>query len=164
MSSHATLTAALDSEKRLKTERRTRSSHMNIHAITGRRKQIRRNDDSGVVHHVDSHEAHIFWSALTILLLCIFDAHYTLLILQRGGAELNQLMDYLIRSTMLGFILIKYSLTALSLFILVAYNKRLFLKAIKIHYLIYGFLAMYTALVIYEILIWPGPLSEIYSL
>ncbi len=152
----------LPENKRGRVERRTKASHMNVHALMGRRKAIRRDQDGSHLHHTDYHEPHLFWSTIVIVLLCVFDAHYTLMLLERGGAELNHLMDYLIRNSLFGFFAIKYTLTALSLFILVAYSKLKIFKMIKIRYLIYGFLAIYSVLVSYELSIWPGSLMEIY--
>lgn len=155
-----------DQRKYQRTDRRTRHSSLNIHALRGRRKAPRRNSDNETSHytHSDRHEPHIFWATLLILLLCVFDAHYTLLLIDRGGEELNQLMDLLIQHGMFTFIVGKYTLTALSLFILVAHSKFHMFQRIKVHHLIYGFLLLYTMLVAYELYIWPAPLSAIYGL
>jgi len=149
---------------RYQADRRTKASPMNVYALTGRRKSARRDQDMAKIHHTDYHDTRIFWSTIAIILLCVFDAHYTLMILERGGAELNHLMDYLIKTSLFGFFVVKYTLTALSLFILVAYNKQHFFKMFQVRYLIYGFLFIYSVLVGYELIIWPGALTEIYPL
>lgn len=145
-------------------DRRITHRRLHIQALKGRRRGPRRQQEDALEHHSDFHDSRVFWASLGVMLLCVFDAHYTLLILQRGGEELNFFMDMIIQSSTLGFIIIKYLMTAVSLFILVLYNRAHVRKRIPVRTIIYGALVMYMVLFSYELLIWPGDLSELYNL
>lgn len=141
-----------------------RRNHRRLHpqALRGRRQGPRRAGELAEAHHHDNHDGRIFWATLAVLLLCVFDAHYTLLILQRGGEELNYVMDALIRSSTFGFIAIKYTVTALCLFVLVLFNRQKFRDQVPVRSIIYGALLIYIVLFSYELMIWPGPLGELF--
>lgn len=153
-----------DDKRHERQDRRVRHDRLNMHALRGRRHSARRSKDVAIAHHAhtDQHEPHIFWATVMIMLLCVFDAHYTLMLISRGGVELNHFMDALIQHSMFSFILVKFSATALSLFILVAHHKFHMFERLRVHYLIYSFLLVYIVLISYELYIWPASLSEIY--
>lgn len=145
-------------------DRRKTHRPLHLQALKGRRRGPRRQEEAVAQHHSDFHDSRIFWATLGVMLLCVFDAHYTLLILQHGGEELNVVMDTLIKSGPFAFISVKYLMTAASLFILVLYNRSQIRNRIPVRTIIYAALIMYSTLFAYELLIWPGELSELYSL
>lgn len=74
----------------------------------------------------------------------------TLLILEKGGVELNPLMDWALAYSNQTFFIIKYLLTAIGIFIVVVHvNFRIF-KLISMPKFLVGLLTFYVLLIGYE--------------
>jgi len=120
---------------------------------SSRRATPRRTDDheSGS-YYVDVHESRLFFIALAALLLCTADAFFTMMLLNfHGSEELNPFMDYFIKKDVQLFFMVKFSMTALGVLFLVMHkNFRLFNRITGYH-ILYGSLAMYALLVLYEL-------------
>jgi len=78
--------------------------------------------------------------------LCILDALFTLLYIQRGGSELNPLMDAAISAGVVPFLAVKCGLTLLGIAFLCLHKNFRFVKAILV-----GVLVLYTALFGYHV-------------
>lgn len=101
--------------------------------------------------YVDFHEPRLLVVVLATLSLCIVDVYATLILLQKGGSELNPIMRELIETDVWLFFVFKYVITAGGLFILLSYkNFRLYKNFSGLHTL-YSVLVVYILLVIYEI-------------
>lgn len=101
--------------------------------------------------HLDFHEPALLAVVLITLSLCIFDVYATLLLLQKGGTELNPLMQYLIDHNLWWFYGLKYTITAACLFVLLSYKRfRLFRNFNALHAL-YGVLVIYVMLAVYQV-------------
>ncbi len=97
-----------------------------------------------------SYESHYLVLILSILLLCILDAHFTLHLLQLGGVELNPLMIYLLEKDVALSLVLKYLITASGIiFLLVHKNFRIF-GNIRVSGLIYFVFIIYVFLVLAE--------------
>lgn len=83
----------------------------------GRRKAVRRLSDPLAVY-VDHLSPSIVWAVVTIFGLHCLDAIFTLLHLQRGGRELNPVMDYFIQQGAGAFLTAKLGMAGLGLFFL----------------------------------------------
>jgi len=94
---------------------------------------------------------------LAIVVLCLADAHNTLLLLGAGARELNLFMDQLIRQGSERFVALKLAVTALSLLVLVAYHRVALGDRLRVRHALYAVLAGYALLVAYEVFLWPGP-------
>ena len=88
---------------------------------------------------------------LLILSLCVTDAGLTILILQKGGVELNPFMVWLLESSSHTFFTAKYVLTAACLTVVLLHiNFKLFNRVAMQHVLM-AVLGGYTLLVGYEL-------------
>jgi len=100
--------------------------------------------------YTNSYESHYLVLILSILLLCILDAHFTLNLLQLGGVELNPLMIVLLEKDVALSLVLKYLITASGLiFLLVHKNFRIF-GNIRVSGLIYFVFILYVLLVLAE--------------
>ncbi|XSG85968.1 MAG: DUF5658 family protein [Methylohalobius sp. ZOD2] len=115
----------MTTDKRRLADRRRLSWRTLVCALTrGRRRGPRRIEERQAPHYVDIYEdiRLLIWSA-GIIGFCVLDAFLTLLILQRGGLELNPVMAFLLGISVPVFFYGKYALTAGAiLFILLHVN------------------------------------------
>ncbi len=122
---------------------------------------MRRLEDSITGYYVDRYKLKVLMVALGILLLCGVDAHITLMLLSKGGSELNGIMDFFIKQGTLPFVIGKYIITSVGLILLVTHHKFYFLKKIKVKYILCSFLIGYMLLIFYELAIWPDFYSKL---
>ncbi|BCX89303.1 hypothetical protein MIN45_P1675 [Methylomarinovum tepidoasis] len=95
--------------------------------IRGRRRGPRRAEEQDRPHYVDYYEDHrlLLWS-LGIVAACALDALLTLMILARGGIEINPLMRLLLELGTYPFFYVKYLGTSLAvIFVLLHHRHRL---------------------------------------
>ena len=85
----------------------------------GNRHMVRRADDRERIILLDRYEPSLLFSVLTILCLSLVDGTLTLLLVEKGATELNPVMQYYLALGPKSFLLAKYGITALALFILV---------------------------------------------
>ncbi len=85
----------------------------------GSRKMVRRADDRKRIVLVDRYEPSLLLSVLAILCLSLVDGTLTLLLVSQGAVELNPVMRYYLTLGPKTFLLAKYGITALAVFILV---------------------------------------------
>ena len=120
-------------EKRCGTDRRTDSkARLKYLLFNGRRERSRRNEDRGKAVIFDRYNQKLFLAITTILVLSILDALLTLVVIQRGATELNPVMAYFLELGIPSFIVAKYLLTSIGVFILLIF-KNVFLTKIKIY-------------------------------
>ena len=118
-----------------------------------RRVTARRNEDQEAGYYVDCHEPFVVAISLSILLLCVADAFFTMTIINNGGRELNPFMDMFIKKDYRIFFFIKYSLTAIGLLIVIAHNRFRIFKFFYGYHILFVFLFIYSLLVSYELVI-----------
>ena len=120
-------------EKRRGTDRRTNNrARLKYLLFDGRREQSRRNEDRSKAVVYDRYNPKLFFAITTILVLSILDAVLTLIVIQRGATELNPVMAYFLELGTPTFIIAKYILTSVGVFILLIF-KNVFLTRIKIY-------------------------------
>lgn len=119
--------------------------------VNPRRRNRQRREVDPDPFHVDIHEPAVLLVVLITLSLCVVDVYATLTLLNKGGRELNPLMKLLIDTDVWLFVIIKYTLTAAGLFILLSYRRfRLFRGLNGLHSL-YGVMAIYVMLAVYQV-------------
>lgn len=116
-----------------------------------RRRHRHRRESDQHPFHVDIHEPALLAVVLITLSLCIVDVYATLTLLNKGGQELNPLMKMLIDTNVSLFFVIKYLLTAGGLFVLLSYRRFTFLGGVSGLHSLYGVLAVYVMLAIYQV-------------
>ncbi len=83
----------------------------------GRRRAVRRLEDSHRIVLLDRYSPKLFAAILGILCLSLLDAVLTLYLVEHGSNELNPIMDYFLRKGPLIFTVAKYVLTSIAVII-----------------------------------------------
>ena len=116
----------------------------------GRRRGPQRREEQNRFYYKDIYDAKLLLIVLLIVTFSATDAGLTLLILQKGGAELNPVMIWALELSSHTFFAIKYLLTALGLMTLVVHiNFRIF-RRLSMPKLLVALLGLYMLLVGYE--------------
>ena len=141
-------------EKRSGTDRRKRpTSPLSLKSLKGRRHRFRREEDQAQPAYVDRYAPSLLLLALLILIFSVLDAFMTLELLSLGSRELNPIMDYYLSFGSLHFFIVKYSLTAFGVVLLVVHHKFALLRGrLSLLSLLYIICTMYGLLVAYEVL------------
>jgi hypothetical protein len=107
-------------ERRSRTDRRER--HVPFYKLLffqGKRQTLRRAEDRRRIVALDQYHQPMMIPILIVLVLSLMDAVLTLILLDRGAVELNPVMRYYLRHGSAVFVMVKYGLTAVSMFIMV---------------------------------------------
>ena len=110
-------------------DNRTRLKYL---LFNGRRERLRREEDRDKIFFFDRYPPKLFAAIAAILMLSIFDALLTLILIHKGSSELNPVMAYFLEHGMLPFIIAKYVLTSMGVVILLIF-KNIFLRRAKIY-------------------------------
>jgi len=138
--------STLPSERRREADRRVRPTRMfSRYTLIGRRGRFRRGEERGNAY-VDRYSPKMMAALVTIVVLCVLDALFTLLYLQRGGSELNPIMAAAIEVGVVPFLLIKNGLTILGVLFLCLHKNFRLVKP-----LIGGILVLYLLLLFYHL-------------
>lgn len=105
-------------------------------------------------HHrpiVDWHSADLWFSAVSILLLCVADAFLTLTLLRLGAYEANPVMALFVYDDVRTFAIVKLALTGLGVIALVAIARFRVFRVLRVATILHVVLVGYVALVAYEV-------------
>lgn len=134
------------SERRSSGDRRRRPTPMfSRYTFFGRRRGFRRSEE-GVNAYVDRYSGGLMAVIIAIVGLCLFDALFTLLYLQRGGGELNPFMRRAIAAGVIPFLAIKVGFTLVGILFLCVHKNFRFVRTLLV-----GVLLVYCALTGYHI-------------
>jgi hypothetical protein len=86
----------------------------------GRRRRVRRLEDSHRIVLLDRYSPKMLAAILGILLLSLLDAALTLYLVEQGASEINPVMDYFLKKGPLIFTVTKYLLTCIAVLIFLA--------------------------------------------
>ncbi|MEE8543011.1 MAG: DUF5658 family protein [Gammaproteobacteria bacterium] len=117
--------------------------------VTPRRRNGRRRGDRDGV--VDWHEPDLMFLALTILLLSITDAFFTVTLLANGATEINPLLAYVFQHFPAYFPIFKMTLTGVGVVVLVAMARARVFRIVRVKTILQFILAGYVALIAYEV-------------
>lgn len=92
-------------------------------AWNGRRGRVRRASDRGRIVALDHYSESLFISAIIVICLSLSDAFFTLILISQGASELNPVIDYYLQYGHHAFLIVKYGLTALSVFVVIVLNE-----------------------------------------
>ncbi|HEC15100.1 MAG TPA: hypothetical protein ENI99_00775 [Sedimenticola sp.] len=145
-------------QERRRMDRRSKvASPFSHHRLTGRRRTLRRSgEDQAAAGHLDLYPRHFMAVAVSILLLCILDAHNTLRLLEMGAREVNPFMDVLIRQSPRLFVMCKFLLTGFGIILLMAYHNARTIIGIRARAALYMALLGYVVLIIYQWSMFPA--------
>jgi hypothetical protein len=131
-------------------ERRTRVFRALIYGgLYARRRGPRRAGERGL-SAVDWHHPQWLAVAVLIVMFCCADAFLTLVLMQHGAYEANPLMAPLVGHSASAFAFIKIGLTVAGVLLLTQLVRVRAFGRIPVGMLLYGVLAIYAALVLYE--------------
>lgn len=119
-------------------------------AFNPRRSYNRRNEDDQVFV-IDLYDTGLFFLAVSIILMSVMDAFFTLKIIAMGGEELNLAMKVLLETDTYSFVLVKYWATALGVVMLIAMSRMRFMGVLRVRRILQGVFLMYATLMIYEV-------------
>ena len=149
---HSVTTTIAQDQRGYKDRRCVTTSPFSRIAWRGRRRDARRGQDA-VNTHVDLYQAHWFYAAIGVLLLCCTDAVLTLNLIQNGASEINPFMAWLLSINQNLFFFTKVALTATGVIVLVAYKNFCLFNYFKVGHVLYAFLAGYALLIKYELIL-----------
>jgi hypothetical protein len=110
-------------DRRSGKDRRNRSTFDVIKPlISGNRELARRSNDRNRIVYFDRYSLSSLWFIITILILSVLDAFLTVILIRSGAVELNPVMAYYLNIGPQTFMIVKYALTSLSVFILLVYG------------------------------------------
>jgi hypothetical protein len=132
-------------DRRAVDRRRRPTPAFSRYTFIGRRRGARREGEDRNTY-VDRYENWVVMSVVVIIGLCVLDALFTLLYLQRGGSEANPLMAVAIEIGVLPFLAIKCGLTTIGVLFLCLHKNFRWVKPLMI-----GVLSMYAALLGYHV-------------
>jgi hypothetical protein len=99
---------------------------------------------------VDWHEPHLLFLSITILLLSVADAFFTLTLLTLGADEANPFLRYVLDEHPKLFALIKMGFTGGGVLVLVAVARTRVFSVIRVGTIMHWLLLAYAALIFYE--------------
>lgn len=132
-------------------DRRTLSAKTFFYSIfKGRRREPQRDEERNKFFYKDIYDVKLLVIVLLIVSLSVTDAALTLLILRKGGIELNPVMIWALESSSHTFFATKYLLTVVGLLTVVVHiNFRMF-RRVSMPRFLAGLLGFYALLVGYE--------------
>lgn len=139
----------LEFSRREFSERRQSNLRSFFYALFKSRRRVQRRNEAAITYN-DYYEPVLLFLALALMLLCVLDAYFTLMLLQLGSTELNPIMAWALHKHVMLFFILKYSITAGCVVLTVIHrNFRLFgLRGI--HFML-GFLVIYICLIQYQL-------------
>ncbi len=122
-----------DRERRSGEDRRQKNkTELRYFFINGRRESARREEDKTRIFFFDRYNQRIFTAITAILMLSIFDALLTLILIERGSSELNPVMAFFLEYGPLPFIIAKYLLTSFGVVVLLIF-KNVFINKLNMY-------------------------------
>ena len=114
-----------------------------------RRTNRREIDDQSIV--LDWYEPRLFVIAMAIILMSCLDAVFTLKLLWMGGEEINWFMLSLLEHDAQLFLIVKYTITAVGVILLVAFSRMSVLKVLRVRNVLSIMCGIYATLMLYEL-------------
>jgi hypothetical protein len=122
-----------DRERRCGEDRRQMNkADFRYFLINGRRESARRQEDKARIFFFDRYNQRIFTAITAILMLSVFDALLTLILIERGSSELNPVMAFFLEYGPLPFIIAKYLLTSFGVVVLLIF-KNVFINKLNMY-------------------------------
>jgi hypothetical protein len=128
--------------------RKTPTPILSRYTIVGRRSRLRRKEDQEKGGYIDRYGNGLFIWVLLLFVLNIFDAAFTLIILDRGGHEVNPLIHWLIGTSGDHFISWKFAILSDSIIILCLHSKFRMVKPV-----FYFSTVIYSVVVLYQMIL-----------
>lgn len=142
------------SNRRRQNRRSNPTSPLTASSLFGKRKNIRRDEDSLTQPYVDLYSFSSVLGVLVTLTLSVADAIFTLKLISLGASELNPFLDFFLQLGPIPFLTVKYILTGTCLvFFLVNENRMVFWGRLRVKLLLAFSLLLYFVLIFYELVL-----------
>lgn len=138
-------------ERRCGLDRRTISRATHHHHLVGGRRKDNCRRSKQYNYFVDWHNPAHFAVVAGIMLLSVFDALMTTMILSLGGEEINLFMHWVVQKDIALFVQVKLALTGLGLILLTRYIHFRVFNLFKVSHFMSAALVGYSILIVYEI-------------
>lgn len=121
-------------------------------ALVKSRRRTDRRTTIAIAHtyYTDWYGPYTYAAALVMMLLCIADAAFTLILIEHGAQELNPFAAMLLENGVMWFFAIKYLLTTLCV-VVVVMHKRFDIFGLRGYHLLLGCIAGYLVLINYQV-------------
>ena len=137
---------------RFVTDRRKGSFKTFIFSLhNGRRSEVRRKQESAIPYYTDFYEFWVGLNVIFIISLSALDSFFTLQILERGGIEINPLMQTLLEINNSAFIIGKMLITAVCVLFVMVHIKFKILRLFPISGFLISLTGFYILLIGYEV-------------
>ena len=149
----ATIATSIQDEgnRRVQRERRQANLRSGFYALVmRRRKGDRRRGHSNENIYIDVYGPKIMLGALLVMILCVLDAFFTLLLLERGSSELNPFLAWMLEIDVMWFYSSKYVITAICV-LWVVIHKQFNVFGIKGRHVMLGTIVTYMTLITYQL-------------
>lgn len=140
-----------EANRRDRAERRKTGLKSMIYAFYYSRRRDQRRDGEAISYYTDWYGAPLFFLAISIALFCVADAFFTLVLISRGGAELNPFMDFLLNKGLYLFVGVKMALTVGAIVLLVLHQRFAFMFKVRAFHVLLATFLGYAALIAYEV-------------
>ena len=143
--------SAREFDRRSGTERRNTTLAAYWHGARNPRRRGGRRETDLRYAVVDWYSARLLIPVLTILGLCVLDGMLTVMLMRHGAFELNPFMALFLPHNLLGFALVKLTLTGAGLCVLVACSRMQLFSKVPGELIVYAVLGIYMCLIAYEL-------------
>ncbi|MEQ1580149.1 MAG: DUF5658 family protein [Steroidobacteraceae bacterium] len=138
-------------DRRSGDERRDRTLFAYLYGGHRPRRLNGRRESDRIYPFIDWHSPRVLALALGILGLCVADGVLTVVLITNGATEENPFMAMLVPHNLGLFAAVKLTLTAVSLFVIVACSRMRLMRRIPGESIMYAVLAAYAVLIGYEL-------------
>jgi len=137
--------------RRKRVERRQANLRSSFNALfRNRRRGDRRRDHSDENSYVDVYGPNILLGAVAVMIFCVMDAFFTLILLQHGASELNPFLAWMLEIDVMWFYTSKYLITAACV-LWVVIHKRFDFFGFKGRHVMLGAILTYMILITYQV-------------
>lgn len=138
--------------RRSSKERRTRLIRSFFCSVyKGRRRISQRIVDRQNPYYIDVYDVKLLLVIMLIILLCIADTYFTLIILSNGGVELNPFMNTLLAISPKAFFVGKYLITSIGLCLAVLHVNFTLFRLFPVRNILNTLSCLYICLIVYEV-------------
>ncbi len=140
-------------ERRRQLDRRKNPASLrSISLLGGRRRQVRRADDAQRGYYVDLYSKRSLLLIAAIFLLSVLDGYLTISLISKGATEANPIMRFYLQLNTPLFLIVKYGVSYLSVFVLLIHKNFYILRtSISVKQVMIGILGVYAVLVFWQV-------------
>ncbi len=139
-------------DRRVFADRRKKNLRTFVYSVFfGKRRGPQRTVEKSRPFYKDVYDVRLLALILLIVCLCAADAGLTLLILEKGGVELNPVMIWLLEISSQSFFITKFCITSLGLFFVLVHIRFRVLKTLTMPHFLVALFGFYLFLVGYEL-------------